>query len=242
VIALIVLCVVLNVLILRNPLGARIGGMIGPSAVLAVWVARQSWQVRQIPARWVLRPVTIAVSALAVWSIALSADWEHRLTPALFEPSRVSRLVSTIATSPPDPDLIESRGFSALVDYLRTCTRPSDRILATFFAPEIYFFAQRGFAAGLAALSGGHWSDVRFQERSLQFLMSSPAALVIHRPGDANFSQNYSLLSRYLAEHYRNVGTSDFLGGQSDESFTVLVQNERAATSVHPSSSMPCFR
>jgi hypothetical protein len=239
---LIALCIVLNVFILRYPLGARVGGMIGPSAILAVWLAYNVWHIQLMPARWLLRAATLATTALAAWSISLSANWEQRLTIDLLQPSRFVRMMRTVAKSPPDPDLIESRGFTALVEYVRACTRPSDRVLATFFAPELNFFAQRGFAAGLPFLSGGHWSETRFQERSLQFLESNPAVMVIHRPGDVSFSKTYPLLSKYLTEHYRNVGTTDFLGGQSDESFTVLARNDRVSTSVHASSSMPCFQ
>ena len=43
-----------------------------------------------------------------------------------------------------------SRAQTALALYVRECMRPDDRILVTFFAPEIPFFAQRGFAGGLA--------------------------------------------------------------------------------------------
>ena len=237
--SLIVLCIILNLVILRNPLSARIGGMIGPAAILAVWLARCAWRAPQGVAQLTLRTVTVVTLCLTVWSVSVAANWQTRLTLDLARPSRFVRALDTAAVSPPDPDVVGSRTLTTLVGYLRNCTRPTDRILVTFFAPEIPFFAQRGFAGGLATLAGGHWSEPRFQERSIRYLASHPPALIIQRSGDNGFGQTYPLLERYLSEHYRAVGT---LQASSEESFPLLVQNDRAATSTHLPSALPCFQ
>jgi hypothetical protein len=236
--SLIVLCVILNLLILRHPIAARAGGMIGPAAILAAWMFRSVWQTRGRAARLLLRTGAVAVLALFVWSLSTVAVWDQRLMRDLARPSA---LLKTSAASPPDADVIGSRAQTALALYVRECTRPADRILLTFFAPEIAFFAQRGFAGGLAALHGGHWSEPRFQQRSLQQLTAQPPALIIQRSA-AEFRETYPLLARYISQHYRSVGTTESLVGPGPDSLLLLVRNDRPASATHSASVLPCFR
>ena len=239
---LVVLCVALNLVILRNPLTARVGGMIGPAAILAVWVARSGWQASFRVARVMLRTATIVVLGLSIWSLSVVAGWQERLSLDLARPSRFVRVVETAAASPPDPDVMEARAFTALVRYIRECTQPGDRILATFFAPEIPFFAQRAFAGGLVTLAAGHWSERRFQERSLRFLTEDPPALIIQRVRDSEFAGTYPLLAGFISQHYRGVGTTDALHHSSEESFALLVPTNRTVRFTHAPSGLPCFR
>jgi hypothetical protein len=240
--SLIALCVALNLFILREPVGARVGGMAGPAAILSAWLVHHVWHLRGMARRRILKTVAVVGLVVTAWSVSALADWQHRLTPEIVRPARLAGFVGALLASPPDPDIIGGREFTGMVRYLRECTGPTDRILATWFAPEVYFFAQRGFAAGLVVMFGGHWSEPRFQERSLQSLASHPATIIIHRTGDVSVGQEYRLLAQYLGEHYRNAGTTDFSGGQSGEgSFTVVVRKDHVPTSTHPTTSMPCF-
>jgi hypothetical protein len=237
-----VLCLILNFFILRHPIAARAGGMIGPAAILASWMFRSVWQVRGPAARLLLRTGSVVVLGLFVWSLSTAAVWEERLPQDVASPSRFIGLLKTVAASPPDADLIRSRALTALSLYVRECTRPDDRILVTLFAPEIAFFAQRGFAGGLAALHGVHWSEPRFQQRSLQHLIGYPPALIIQRPGGTEFREIYPILARYVSEHYRSVGTTESLVGPGPESLLLLVRNDRSASGRHSASALPCFR
>ena len=240
--SLVVLCITLNLFILRHPLAARVGGMIGPAAILAAWMFHSAWQVRHKAAGLLLRTASVVILALFVWSLSTATGWQERLTRDLARPSRFTSLLTTAAASPPDADLIGSRVQTALALYVRECTRPADRILVTLFAPEIAFFAQRGFAGGLVALHGVHWSEPRFQNRSLQLLTDNPPGLVIQRSGDTDFREIYPLLQRYLSENYRSVGTTESLVGPGPEKLVLLVRRDREPTSTHSGSSLPCFR
>lgn len=235
------LCIILNLFILRHPVAARAGGMIGPAAILAAWMFRSVWQVGGRAALLLLRPAAVVVLWLAVWSVSTAAMWEQQLTGELARPSKFTGVLRAAAASPPDADLIGSRD-TALVHYLRECTRPDDRILVTYFAPEIAFFAQRGFAGGIAALHGGHWSEPRFQQRSLQSLSADPPVLIIRRSLDTEFRQSYPLLAGYIAKHYRRVGTTASLAGAGPETLVLLARRDREPTATHGTSSLPCFR
>jgi hypothetical protein len=239
--SLIFLCVVLNVFILRLPIGGRVGGMAGPAVILAVWLVHNVRRLRHPWPRRMLGAGSAALMLVTVWSISASADWQHRLAPEVVRPASVVSLVERLSATPPDPAIMGGRSFVGLVNYLRQCTGPADRVLATWFAPELYFFAQRGFAAGVVAVAG-HWTEPRFQQRSLQLLASHPALVVVHRTADASFKAQYPLLSRHLDERYTSAGTTDFAGGQSEEgTFELLVLKDRVPRSTHPTTALPCF-
>jgi hypothetical protein len=236
--SLIVLCLILNVFILRYPVAARAGGMIGPAAILAAWMFHSVWQVRHQAAALPLRTGSVAVLGLFVWSLSTVAGWDERLMRDLASPSG---LLKTAAVSPPDADVIGSRAQTALALYVRECTRPADRILVTFFAPEIAFFAQRAFAGGLLALHGVHWSEARFQQQTLRRLTAQPPALIVQR-SPTEFRATYPVLARYISEHYRSAGTTESLVGPGPDSLLLLVRNDRFASATHSASALPCFR
>jgi hypothetical protein len=240
--SLIVLCIALNLLILRHPMSARVGGMAGPAAILSVWLAHHAWNVHGEIRRRALRVVTAVVLALAIWSVSESVDWPRRLSPVIAGPGHLLHFVRELAASPPDPDLLGGREVGEIIRYVRECTRPTDRILATWFVPEVYFFSQRAFAAGLATVFAGHWSELRYQERSVQRLAERPAAIIIHQTDDGDFRRDYPLLDRYIHESYRRSGATDFSGGQSEGGgFTVFVQHGRTQISTHAATGLPCF-
>jgi hypothetical protein len=240
--SLIVLCVILNLVILRHPISARAGGMMGPAAILSAWMFRSVVHVQPRVARLLLGLSAFAVMGLFVWSLSMATAWKERLGRDLARPSRFTSLLAAAAASPPDADLMGSRAQTALALYVRECTRPDDRILVTFFAPEIPFFAQRGFAGGLAALHGVHWSEPRFQQQILERLNAHPPALIIQRSRDTDFRETYPLLARYISDRYRSVGTTGSLVGPGPENLLILAPKDRQSTATHRAGSLPCFR
>ena len=114
---------------------------------------------------------------------------------------------------PPPLDALANRNVVGLARYLRECTAPTDRVIATWFAPDLSFYAQRGFAARMVAVFGGHWSE-----------------------------EDYPLLIRYLHEHYVVAGTSDFgdtdigMGG-----YTVWARRDRQPARTYAATALPCF-
>ena len=240
--SLIAVCLALNLFILRDPIGARFGGMAGPVAILSAWIGSCAWQVRPVVARRAVRAAVLMVLAATVWSVSLSADWQHRLTPALARPAHLVGVIRVFAATPPSLDAVANRQLMGMVKYVRECTSPEDRIMITWFAPELYFFAQRGFAGGMVAVFGDHWSEERFQVRSLRALAAQRVPLVILRTGDQRFLEIYPLLASYLSERYRRAGTTDF--GDTDigkDGYTVLVRRDLVPTYAHAATSLPCF-
>ena len=99
--ALITFCLALNIFILRDPVGARIGGMAGPAAVLFAWLAGRLHS-------WAGRVAIVLVLALAVASLSGVAEWDRRFRFEESVPGRVKRMVTVMAATPPsDHDAAE---------------------------------------------------------------------------------------------------------------------------------------
>jgi len=126
---------------------------------------------------------------------------------------------------------------------VRECTAPTDRLFATWFVPDLYFYSQRGFAGRIVALFGGHWSEERFQRRSVDALASQSVPIVITRTGDERFREDYPQIDEYIRAHYVRAGVSDF--GDADigpDGYSVWVHSDRRATETYPGTTFPCFR
>ena len=66
-----------------------------------------------------------------------------------------------------------------MVGYVRACTPPGSRVLVSGFVPQLYFFAERGFAGGMPVFFGDHWSTVQDQEQTIEQLRREFVPLAI---------------------------------------------------------------
>ena len=147
-----------------------------------------------------------------------------------------------MSTSPARPETIPNRAIVGLVRYLRECTASTDRVLATWFAPDLYYYAQRGFAARAVALFGGHWSEPRFVRRSVEALATQSVPIILTKTGDKQFADDYPAVVGYLREDYELAGTSSF--GNPDvgpDGFSVWVRRDRTFDRTYADTTFPCF-
>jgi hypothetical protein len=158
--------------------------------------------------------------------------------PFLHPVARLAEL-RTFATNPPDLDLLPKGSLAGVVTYLRRCTGPDDRVFASWFVPELYFFAGRAFAGHSVTTFGDHWSEDRFQRRTAAALTSEPAAVVlVDVASEPYFRSTYPTVVRALDTRYRVVGTSAF--GTNGGGYRVLVPADRAAAAVDDATGLPC--
>ncbi|MDA1091936.1 MAG: hypothetical protein O3A25_01500 [Acidobacteria bacterium] len=127
--------------------------------------------------------------------------------------------------------------------YVRDCTRPSDRLMVTWFAPELYFYTERPFAAGVTFLDKGFFSSERDQRLAVPRLDSQtvPIILVAVDRYDGTFRSTYPFVHDYLNRSYRLVAEFGSEGG-SDPPVGVLVSRRATAEGVHQTMGLPCFR
>jgi len=235
-------CLALNLFVLREPIGARIGGIGGPTAILATWVAARAWQVKRVRLRLALSAIVFTTFALAVCSLGWLASWSERFVPALIGPNAHARgVIRQVSASPPRPELIAGGAFPRMVRYLRDCTSPTDKVLARWFVPELYFFARRGFAAGMVVTFGGHWSDQRFETRSRQALESDSVPIILALAGDERVREEYPVLTEYIDQHYNVAARTNFDSPSTDGDYLVLVRMDRSPARIDARTALPCF-
>lgn len=242
------LCVLLNLFILRDPIGARVGGMAGPMVVVAIWlfVHLQIAVRRRRPSRLTLvggATLFACVLLVLLWSLGSTAEWSRQLAEPASAPFALKARLNQFAMAPPDLGLLPSGRTTGLVQYVRACTRPADRVFATWFVPQLFYFSQRGFGGAMSATFGQHWSEPRFQELSIAALEAQPTPLVLVRvAGEEQFRHDYPMLDAYFQRRYRVAGETDF--GDADAGpggYRVLVRNDRSAVSTDRTTGLPCF-
>jgi hypothetical protein len=237
----IVLCVLTDLFILRDPLAARIGGIAGPAAVLGAWL------IARLPRRgWMgltSRLAAAVVLVVLLGSLSVIGNWSHTIAPVLRSPSTLGWQVPVLAAMPPTEDALPRRRDAQVIAYVHECTQPSERVFASWFFPELYWFAQRGFAGGMVVTFGGHWSEPRFQERAVRAFAAQQVPIVLlDNARYPEFQQSYPSLDGYLAAHYRDAGASNFGDAAvPPDAYRVLVSRDRAPVRIDPAWGLPCF-
>lgn len=191
-------------------------------------------------AAWAARAAGAVAVVLLVKAVSVTGEWERRLTAETMTWSHVSNTLEKLSTPPGRRSPLLDPRLAGIVEYVHDCTKDSDRVLAAWFFPELYYFAQRGFAGGLVVVLGGHWSEARFQSRSIDALAARQVPIVIFEGRD--FPSDYSELRTYLRGRYHTDGVTNF--GNPDlapDHYTVLVLNDLRPTRIHPAWALSCF-
>lgn len=244
--SLVTLCVLIDVFILREPFAARIGAVAPPLVILGTWVVGQlalepvnPTRVSEASLGWsvahVLLVAFVGLGTLAVWSDKLST---MGVTPVPWR-EKLQRL----AASPPSLALLPSGRLSGLVRYARECTGSGDRLMVTWFVPQLFTFASRGFAGGMVSFFGGHWSDTAFQRRVVSRLEEQSVPLVfIEKNTYGDFRRDFTLVDDYLRTNYQVAGESSFGDPYAaEDSYRVLSRNGVPSHRTYESWQLPCF-
>jgi hypothetical protein len=157
-------------------------------------------------------------------------------------PTQLAMTASRLAFSPPARygEAHDLAGGQALSRYVNRCTVATDRVLATWFAPEIPFYSGRAFAAGQVVFVHGHWSTEEDQRKSVHRLarQRTPIILMDMRNYD-RFAKAYPLIDQYLSDYYSVAAESGF--GDHDSTYRVLVDSRLTPTGTYERWSLPCF-
>jgi hypothetical protein len=135
-----------------------------------------------------------------------------------------------------------STGLKGLVRYVYECTKPSDRLLVTWFAPEVYFYSGRGFAGGIPVFAYGYWATKEVQQRTLAKLSAQAVPIVLlNLQVYENFQENFAPVHAYFMTYYQAV--KDFPSGEeSNVIYRVLVDRRRVPSGLYEPLALPCFR
>ncbi len=129
----------------------------------------------------------------------------------------------------------DSERYRPLVRYLHDCTRPTDRVFAFGFLPDIIFFSARGFAGGHGTYDPWLHGSLRSQRQTVERLRRQSVPVALLRGGMGAYP---SLVADYFSEWYRPVATID---PASAERVSVLVDRRRVPSGHYAPLDAPCF-
>lgn len=247
-IGLLALAAIVTFFFLRANLGQRFGDAIVPVALLAAWTAGAATAIGSPGLRRTIvavPAVLLAAMLAAVYGPAeisreletsgLSHSWERaglRFDNAQAELARLPPAVWT------DADM---QGTLAAARYVAECTSPDDYLFVAAYAPEIPVFARRRFAGGQATVSLAFYTSEEDQRRTLSRLQrqSVPIVLADYDGFEEEFSDDYPLLARHVADKYVEAGV---IIVEDRPRFRVFVDRTWQATRTDPILGLPCFR
>ena len=218
------------VFILREPIVARMSGAAAPLLVLCAWLWRRVHR----------SPLARAVAVTVVLTAALVTGSSRTAVYAARNVLSIPATLAQAASSPPPPVFLPRTPVLPVIEYVRRCTRPDDRVYAGWFVAELYYFSQRGFAGGVVATWGHHWSEPGNQRRIIDKMKTESVPIVILQHEDTDFRETYADLESYLRANYRAWGPTR-LGWSEGPQYTVLTKNGVAPVGMDRVSSLPCF-
>jgi hypothetical protein len=245
----VILAACTNVTLLRNPLQNRLADVAVPQAILAAWLLAAAW--RAVPGsplrvRTGLRAAVATAVGLVTWSVLQLGGTLERFDH--IGPLRPSALVGRAAVvTRALRDIDTSLGIptaaplapAPLLAYVKLCTEPTDRLMYIGYAPQTYFFARRGFAAGQVVFEGSYYTSPEEQALMLRRLQREQVPVVaIPDDNAAEVREKLGALAAYLDANYERAGNIDLPGDQRGD---VLLHRARTSTGVYAPFGWRCF-
>jgi len=210
------LSVILLIALMRSANSSRLADVSVPVTILGSWllagIARSTrWQ--SIPRRLAVVSGLTVLVAISGSAIVVLRDVVHQIEIAnLGDAGRarrqwhdVSTMLGTLPTSLGgiDENLRRASG------YLRRCTRPTDRIFLAENLPEIFYFADRPFAAGQVGYFSNFYSSPDQQREAIDRWRQQVVPIAFTQPAARfadEFATDYPLLTEYLRSRYHKAG------------------------------------
>ena len=240
VVALSVMTALLWYSFLRGNLAGRFGEMGPPVAVLAAWllslaVARgRPWSVRVLTASAAF--FVLLVTVTCIWRLS-SVAGELR-TARLLEPfdvvARTRQTSYDLAGMPRALREAEAAARMQAPDYLHRCTRPTDRVIAVGYYPDVPAFSDRLFAGGRVTFVVGYYADERYMRETIAKLESQSVPIVL--AGFEFDDHRFQMLHDYVRAHYAEAGGVMSSTGP----LRVWTRRGSSGTSSGPNG-LPCF-
>jgi hypothetical protein len=235
----------LNAFLLRGNLSARFGDLGTPIAVIAAWLL-------SLPARGVTRaaaaalliPVALAVNTTgSVWQELATTGF--RVSPVDVW-HRAAEVADGLRGMPPPADATPEertrtrRSMPTVIDYLRACTRPTDRLLTLADAPEVAVFAGRAFAAGQPTFRAGFYTLDEDEALMLARMARQSIPVVLTKDQqdyDQHVEPDFRSIHAYVAARYVPVGELPALTGGP---MRVLVRRDVLRSEPFADTGIPC--
>ena len=242
----------LNHFLLRGNLAARFGDLGAPIAVLAAWLIGRAPVPMMSRVAWRSALAVLAASVLLAVNTAESV-WQELATTRLrvgvvAVGARLMQVATELGATPPRRETTPAerdRSRSAVpdvVDYLRACSGPNDRILVLADAPEVTAFAARPFAGGHPTFRAGFYALPEDQALTVERLDRQFVPIVVTRD-EADYQQHiepvFKRVVAWVDERYVFRGEVAALTGPP---MRVLVRRDMAGSERLGDTGLPCPR
>jgi hypothetical protein len=208
--------VIMLIALLRSANPSRLADVSVPVTILGSWLLAgiaRSTRWRPLPMRLVVIGGLTVLLLLSGSAIVVLGDVGHQIEVANLTDvararrqwSEVSEMLGRLPSSLRGIDENLQRASA----YLRRCTRPTDRIFVAENLPEIFFFADRPFAAGQVGYFSNFYSSPEQQREAISRWRTQVAPIALTQPAArfaSEFATDYPLLTEYLRGRYHNVG------------------------------------
>ncbi len=232
-----VLAIVMNLFLLRAASESAVGDVSAITCVVAAWLLARGWRATHATWGAALRILlTLAVLGVSTF-LAFRGNGG-------FAVARTFDLLQQEGLAAVPHKLDSGRRLTApfdnvLAQYLFACTAPTDRVLLTWYAPEIQYGSGRGFAAGRPYFITSFATSARAQAFSLARLRRERVPVVlVSSDYEPEFARPFPTIAAYLREYYREVGAL----GPSDDPLVVLADQRLTPVSTYLDTGLPCFR
>ncbi len=233
---------------LRGNLTSRLADVSEVVGVLAAWLAAAL--IARFTGRW--RTAVIALVAIAFVLVALGVETielvsseisQTGITASLGSARRRTRDVRQLLSATPPIAAWPSTtpGMERVAHYVNACTAADDRVLTLGYMPELFFMAQRRFAAGNVWILPDFFTSDADQQLMITRIHAHrvPIAITAPEPAyDADYVESFPLLTAMLRDEYREAGTIDFGRGFR---YRVLVRRDLTPSSQYSFQGLPCF-
>jgi hypothetical protein len=240
-----ILALILDRFFLRNNLGARFGDIGAPVAILAAWLP---WRFADgaLLKRGVVWTASLFVLVLTLQALDTTGSvWRELDTTGLSDSvkkigRRIAAVTRDLSALPPSavvPPDVEPN----IVEYVRLCTAPTDRVLVVADSPEILALAGRGFAGGQPTFRPGFYRLERDQRETLERLRHQSVPVVVLGDEDSystHFVPQFNLIHEYVMATYERAAELPAPAGPPVQVFTRRGQH---SSHRYRSTALPCF-
>jgi hypothetical protein len=243
------MAIVANILLIRDPLSARLADAVVPTALLAAWLAGRALMVEGVAFRiaaTALAAVGLAFGARAVGSVGSTAEQIDRTGLAVLGLEGIPDVVHArtrdllVRYSPRQaPD----GHFPAMVPfftYLDRCTSPDDRLFVAGYAPEIYVYSRRLFAGGQKVFLEGSFASEEDQEEIVTRMRGQRVLFaVLLTDVLPEWRNDFPRIDAYVERRFVPMAEIPIT---DDRALRVLRDPEIAPQRVDSTTGWPCYR
>jgi hypothetical protein len=232
----------MNLTMLRDPLTTRIRDVLAPTGVL-IACALAAPLLRVVRASWTPAYRVVAVGLAVMTLAAAGAVGSAGQTLADTGVTRSFGLgtfdrARAIRREFAPPHERTGRQDQPLVRYLAACTPVGARILTIAFAPQLFFYTGRAFAAGQVALIAGYSATTRADAQMLERMQRQDVPFVVL---DRDFEREMALSWPRLAAHVTANYSEVFSVSENRQTVAVLADRRRVPLGTFGARNSPCF-